>query len=159
MSAKSSESQDQEDDEVADEGGQGHVAEPEPQPLGQKMPDTLDLLMDNLEENLTPVPLPGPDRAQIPSPSRAEASVDTPRVASPPASKPVEKQAAHAGVAPPGVLPTPCRSESTPQLVPQASTAVVSNVGATLSKKASIAKVPSTVWSVLMHVTNLHNII
>lgn len=151
MSAKSSDSQDQEDD-VAAGSGQGHVGEREPQPLGQKMPDTLDLLMDNLEENLPQVPLPGPDKAQIPSPTRA---ADTPLVASPPASKPVEKEAAHAGAAPPGVLPTPCRSESTPQLVPQASTVAVNNVGATQPGKASIytAKVPCIIWSVLMHVT------
>ena len=72
--------------------------------------DTLDQLMGNLEANLPEEPVPGPERPQVLSPTGSRTSQSSAPSPEPGASL-TEK---HAQIN--KVLPTPCRTASTPNM-------------------------------------------
>lgn len=78
-SAHCSDSQENQDTDTQDEAIGNHdmdsVGEVEPEPLGQPLfQDELNELFAELEHNLPPVPLQGPDQPQVPSPPRDPAT-------------------------------------------------------------------------------------
>lgn len=89
--------------------------------LGQPLPNTLDFMMESIEQELPEIPLPGPEQPQVPSPPKDKAVEQD--FALPPAAEPlVEKEVANVGGESTKVVPTPCRANSISQLVPEAGT-------------------------------------